>query len=88
MTLPTLAFACPLVVTLGYGLLCAISPFGRCRKCSGLGHQPRTGRLIRRPKTCRRCDGTGLRLRIGRRLHHHGNRATEGARRLRDDATH
>ncbi|MFC6596722.1 hypothetical protein [Kitasatospora paranensis] len=63
-----------------------MSPFGRCRKCTGTGWQAPTGRLRRRPKPCRRCQATGRRLRIGRRLHNHSTRTRAAARRIRDAA--
>lgn len=53
-------------LTGSYALLCAASPFGRCRACSGTGQRPTLGR-IRRP--CLRCDATGRRIRHGRHLH-------------------
>ncbi|MFD0529040.1 hypothetical protein [Kitasatospora arboriphila] len=65
-----------------------MSPFGRCRRCTGTGLLAPTGRLRRRPKPCRRCQATGRRLRIGRRLHHHTTATRATARRIRDDAHH
>ncbi|MEO3926933.1 hypothetical protein ABGB07_24120 [Micromonosporaceae bacterium B7E4] len=47
-----------------YIVLCAVAPFGRCRRCAG-----RRNRLDRRHRDCRWCDGTGRRVRIGRRLY-------------------
>jgi len=47
-----------------YALLCAVAPYGRCRRCDG-----RFNRLDRRHRDCRACDGTGRRVRIGRRLY-------------------
>lgn len=70
-------------LTLCYAALCAVSPFGDCRKCRGLGFQLKTDRRgkPRRGRDCRRCDGHGKRIRIGRllynraaRLHHDGTR--------------
>ncbi|MFY1689240.1 hypothetical protein [Plantactinospora sp. WMMB782] len=49
------------LITLGYLGVCAVSPFGPCRRCSGNGR----GRTYRH---CNRCDGTGRRIRIGRHL--------------------
>ncbi|MCG3041938.1 hypothetical protein L7D48_15440 [Streptomyces sp. S1A] len=68
MTPIALAIACLLAVTLGYAALCAASPFGRCRKCNGLGFQLRHTRrgAPRRGKHCRRCKGHGIRIRAGR----------------------
>ncbi|MFI5754642.1 hypothetical protein [Streptomyces sp. NPDC051569] len=72
-----------LLVTLGYAGVCAVSPFGNCRKCSGWGFAMKTDRKGRskRGKDCRRCQATGKRIRIGRhlynaaaRLHHDGTR--------------
>ena len=70
MTLTLTAIAATLLVTFGYGLLCAASPFGNCRKCGGLGFQLTTDRRgnPKRGKHCRRCNGTGKRIRIGRHL--------------------
>ncbi|MYX98050.1 hypothetical protein GT045_25365 [Streptomyces sp. SID486] len=65
------AIACLIAVTLGYGGLCAASPFGDCRRCRGMGHQlkhDRRGRL-KRGKDCRRCHATGKRIRAGRWLY-------------------
>ena len=86
MTPIALTVACLLAVTLGYAALCAVSPFGRCRKCSGLGHIQPTRGFRRRPKPCKRCRATGLRLRIGRRIHNHSVSTRTTAQRLRDDA--
>ncbi|SEC35148.1 hypothetical protein [Streptomyces sp. KS_5] len=71
MTPILLAITCLIVVTLGYGGLCATSPFGDCRKCRGMGHAlkaDRKGRL-KRGKDCRRCKATGKRIRAGRWLY-------------------
>ncbi|MCW7989117.1 hypothetical protein XF35_28755 [Streptomyces platensis subsp. clarensis] len=65
-----LAIAIPFIVTLCYVALCAVSPFGDCRKCRGFGYalkKDRRGRL-RPGKTCRRCRGDRKRIRIGRHL--------------------
>ena len=70
------------LLTLGYGVLCAVSPYGDCRKCSGLGFHLRYSRSgrPRRGRECRRCKGHGQRVRLGRwlfntavRLHRHGS---------------
>jgi hypothetical protein len=68
MTLLFLAITCLLGVTLCYAAVCAGSPFGRCRKCSGLGFAATVTRrgTVKRGKTCRRCKGTGHRIRVGR----------------------
>ncbi|MDT0307193.1 hypothetical protein RM780_09485 [Streptomyces sp. DSM 44917] len=64
-----------IVVTFGYIALCAVSPFGRCRACDGIGFQLTTRRTLtgntrpHRGPDCRRCEGTGRRLRTGRRIH-------------------
>lgn len=59
---------CPslLVITLSYAALCAASPFGTCRHCSGTGRLG-TGRGLR-SRPCRSCDATGIRIRFGRHL--------------------
>ncbi|MFF4263024.1 hypothetical protein [Streptomyces virginiae] len=71
MTLFLLASVLALLFTLGYVGLCAASPFGRCRKCHGLGFaltHDRKGKP-KRGKHCRRCDGHGIRIRVGRHLY-------------------
>ncbi|MET7621440.1 hypothetical protein [Streptomyces sp. NPDC005408] len=83
MTLQALAAACLLLLTFSYGVRCWLSPFGPCRKCSGMGHaikHDRKGRM-KRGKDCRRCNGHGIRIRIGRwiynraaRIHRDGTR--------------
>ncbi|MBL3805593.1 hypothetical protein [Streptomyces sp. BRB081] len=83
MTLPALASLLALATVAGYGLLCALSPFGTCRRCDGHGTRlcvTRTGR-IRPGKPCRRCRGRGRRVRLGHRaltttrtLHRNGTR--------------
>lgn len=55
------------VLSLGYALACAVAPWGRCRKCRGIGRRlNRHGRATR--TWCRRCHGTGYRVRVGRRI--------------------
>ncbi|WP_413800194.1 hypothetical protein [Streptomyces iranensis] len=49
----------------GYAALCAVKPFGPCRKCEGTGLRELSLRGI---KLCRRCHGSRYRLRTGRRL--------------------
>lgn len=71
MALFLLASALTLMLTLSYACLCAVSPFGRCRKCGGLGFalaHDRRGKP-KRGKHCRRCDGHGIRIRKGRHLY-------------------
>ncbi|WP_103517781.1 hypothetical protein [Streptomyces sp. SM10] len=83
MTPALLASALLLFITLSYSGLCAVSPFGACRKCRGWGFATKTDRKGRakRGKDCRRCKATGKRIRIGRhlfnvaaRLHRDGTR--------------
>ncbi|MEU5543575.1 hypothetical protein AB0G85_14440 [Streptomyces sioyaensis] len=83
MTPTSLAIALPLIVTLCYLALCAVSPFGNCRKCKGFGYALKTDRRgrLRPGKTCRRCRGDRKRIRVGRhlfnvamRLHRDGTR--------------
>jgi hypothetical protein len=66
----TLASLTTLGYAVSYAVLCAVAPFGRCRRCRGRGriHSPLTRRL---PKLCHRCDATGRRVRLGRRLFEH-----------------
>jgi hypothetical protein len=65
------AIACLFTITFGYGGLCAVSPFGNCRKCHGMGHRLTTDRKgrLKRGKDCRRCKATGKRIRAGRWLY-------------------
>lgn len=65
---------CPalIIVTLGYATVCAVSPFGTCRRCHGLGRTGAARGLRSRP--CRRCDATGIRIRLGRQLYHEATR--------------
>jgi hypothetical protein len=72
MTPAGTAVALALLVTLSYAVLCAVSPWARCRKCQGLGFATRQTRrgTIRRGRDCRRCKGTGMRIRTGRHLYH------------------
>lgn len=83
MTPTVLAIACLLTITLCYASVCAGSPFGRCRKCNGLGFALKTDRRgkPKRGKRCRRCRGQGRRIRIGRWIF---NRA----QRIYRDGTH
>jgi hypothetical protein len=70
------AIACLFVLTLGYASVCAASPFGRCRRCHGLGFalgHDRRGKP-KRGKTCGRCKGHGLRIRVGRHLYNLASR--------------
>jgi hypothetical protein len=68
MSLPLLAIACLMLVTLGYSVKCWLSPFGDCRRCHGMGHGFKTNRKgqTKRGKDCRRCQATGKRIRVGR----------------------
>ncbi|TJZ99698.1 hypothetical protein [Actinacidiphila oryziradicis] len=83
MTLPVLAIACLLVITLGYAAACAGRPFRTCRKCHGFGFVTTTDRKGRpkRGKNCRRCKSTGRRIRAGRWLFNRTSRIyREGTR--------
>lgn len=83
MTLLLSAMPGLILIALCYAGLCAVSPFGNCRKCRGFGFrlkQSRRGR-ISRGRDCRRCRGYGKRIRVGRhvfnaasRLHREGTR--------------
>ncbi|MFE0734466.1 hypothetical protein [Streptomyces sp. NPDC058855] len=68
-----LASLAALLTLAGYALLCAVSPFGTCRTCRGLGGKVVLDRKKRpkRAEPCRRCKGHGKRLRTGRRLTNH-----------------
>jgi len=48
-----LLVVCLLIVTVGYLLRCAVSPWGTCTHCGG-----------NRRRYCRHCDGTGKRPRL------------------------
>ena len=76
MTLIALAIACLMLLTFSYSALCAASPFGTCRKCSGFGFAMDTDRKGRpkRGKSCRRCKATGKRIRVGRWLFNRAQR--------------
>lgn len=71
-----------LFITLCYGLLCAASPYGDCRKCGGLGFKLRHTRSgkTKRGKTCHRCHGHGKRARIGRLAFNYVHRLYREAR--------
>jgi hypothetical protein len=63
----SLAATVLVLAILWYVLACAVAPWGRCRKCRGIGRKTtRTGKLTR--AWCRRCNGTGRRVRVGRRI--------------------
>lgn len=76
MSLPLLAIACLLAVTLGYVGKCWLSPFGDCRKCRGMGHELKTDRKghLKRGRDCRRCQATGKRIRVGRWIYNRAAR--------------
>lgn len=61
----------------GYSVLCAVRPFGDCRRCRGTGEVARFGK----PRTCPRCHGRRLRLRAGRRAHNAWRRTHEAGSR-------
>ena len=71
-----------IAVTLGYAVLCASRPFGRCRRCRGFGRRIRTDRRgrLKPGRYCRRCRGVGYRVRFGRHLFNLVTRATRGHR--------
>jgi hypothetical protein len=52
-------------IALCYGLLCAASPFKRCRHCGGAGRLMSRGRFGR---PCSGCHAVGIRIRYGRHL--------------------
>ncbi|MER6836315.1 hypothetical protein ABT320_20410 [Streptomyces cellulosae] len=89
MTSALLAITLTLGITLCYGGVCAVSPFGDCRRCRGMGHALKTDRKgrIKRGKDCRRCHATGKRIRTGRwlynrwaRIYRAGTDTPEGSR--------
>ncbi|NGO76773.1 hypothetical protein G6045_14015 [Streptomyces sp. YC504] len=71
-----LAIALLAFITGCYCLMCAISPFGTCRKCRGMGGLVKTtifGR-IKASKNCPRCKGHGKRIRVGRWIYNRAAR--------------
>ncbi|WP_150135686.1 hypothetical protein [Streptomyces hyaluromycini] len=61
----------------GQAVLCAVKPFGKCRRCQGTGEVERFGK----PRTCPRCHGHRLRLRLGRRAHNSWRRTYDNGAR-------
>jgi Zn finger protein HypA/HybF involved in hydrogenase expression len=67
-----------LIAWLGsYAVLCAVKPFGPCRRCSGTGEIER----FNKTRTCPRCRGANLRLRLGRRAHNAWRRTHQAGSR-------
>ena len=68
-----------LIVTVAvafYLFTCLVWPFGKCRRCKGVGKfKSPFGRAYRH---CGRCQGSGLRVRLGRHVINH-MRAVRGA---------
>ncbi|WP_112248091.1 hypothetical protein [Kribbella monticola] len=59
-----------------YLLTCLIWPFGKCRRCKGVGKfKSPFGKAYRH---CGKCEGSGLRVRLGRHVINH-MRAVRGA---------
>ncbi|WP_245194863.1 hypothetical protein [Kitasatospora phosalacinea] len=88
LPLSVVAVLAALAALSGYALLCAVSPFARCKPCEGNGKTRKRGTSPKRGwKTCRRCKGNGLRLRIGRRLFHTTRATGEATRRLHKAGT-
>ena len=83
MSLPLSAMPVLVLAVVCYAALCAVSPFGNCRKCRGFGfhvRQNRRGRITR-GRDCRRCRGVGKRIRVGRHLYNVASRLhREGTR--------
>ncbi|MEU8188065.1 hypothetical protein [Micromonospora carbonacea] len=63
-----LASLATLIYAASYLAVCAVSPWGRCRRCHG--HRSHRTTIGTR-RDCPRCDGTGIRVRTGRRLLDH-----------------
>ncbi|MFI1290683.1 hypothetical protein ACH4VM_19795 [Streptomyces sp. NPDC020792] len=89
MTSALLAITLILGITFCYAGVCAVSPFGDCRRCRGMGHALKTDRKgrVKRGKDCRRCHATGKRIRTGRwlynrwaRIYRTGTDTPEGSR--------
>jgi len=68
-----------LIVTVAvafYLFTCLVWPFGKCRRCKGVGKfKSPFGRAYRH---CGKCQGSGLRVRLGRHVINH-MRAVRGA---------
>ncbi len=68
-----------LIVTIVVGFYlftCLVWPFGKCRRCKGVGKfKSPFGNAFRH---CGKCDGSGLRVRLGRHVINHV-RAVRGA---------
>ncbi|WP_328999436.1 hypothetical protein OHA18_33970 [Kribbella sp. NBC_00709] len=68
-----------LIVTIVVGFYlftCLVWPFGKCRRCKGVGKfKSPFGSAFRH---CGKCDGSGLRVRLGRHVINH-MRAVRGA---------
>lgn len=68
-----------LIVTVAvafYLFTCLVWPFGKCRRCKGVGKfKSPFGSAFRH---CGKCDGSGLRVRLGRHVINH-MRAVRGA---------
>ena len=68
-----------LIVTVAvafYLFTCLVWPFGKCRRCKGVGKfKSPFGNAFRH---CGKCDGSGLRIRLGRHVINH-MRAVRGA---------
>ncbi|SCL21348.1 hypothetical protein GA0070616_2276 [Micromonospora nigra] len=60
-----LASLATLIYAASYLIKCAVSPWGRCRRCHGRRYHHTS---IGTRRDCTRCDGTGIRVRPGRRL--------------------
>ncbi|MEV4267790.1 hypothetical protein [Kribbella sp. NPDC049584] len=64
------------VVVAFYLLTCLVWPFGKCRRCKGVGKfRSPFGKAFRH---CGKCEGSGLRVRLGRHVINH-MRAVRGA---------
>ncbi|MEU6826920.1 hypothetical protein ABZ921_40475 [Streptomyces atriruber] len=72
-----IAMAAAVIWLGGYAVLCAVKPFGTCRRCKGTGETARFGK----PRACPRCRGDRLRLRLGRRAHNGWRRTHEAGAR-------
>jgi hypothetical protein len=70
VTFSLLAGLAVLAYAAGYTGMCAVFPYGHCRRCKGTGkhYSPFSHKVFR---DCPRCTGSGKRTRLGRRIYQH-----------------
>ena len=68
-TLVLLALTAGLGYSAFYILMCAISPWGTCKRSRCTGGRIYSRVFKRTFRECPRCNGTGRRVRVGRRIY-------------------